>query len=173
MTHATVKPAEKLVVLGRVSGLYGVGGWVKIHSYTVPRTAILDYTDWLLGQDEEWQGAGLEGGRKHGDTVIAKFSDVDDRDGAAGLVGSDIAVRRASMPTTEVGEYYWTDLEGLEVIRGDGQVLGKVAYMLATGEHDVMVVQGEREVLIPFVAEKFVKDVDLASGVISVDWDWE
>ncbi len=55
----------------------------------------------------------------------------------------------------------------------DGRELGKVAYLLATGQHDVLVVQGEREVLIPFVMDKFILAVDLANGLIDVDWEWD
>ena len=36
------------VILGRVSGLFGVKGWFKVHSYTEPREAILNYRNWLL-----------------------------------------------------------------------------------------------------------------------------
>ncbi|MDZ7770842.1 MAG: hypothetical protein U5K38_18190 [Woeseiaceae bacterium] len=48
-----------------------------------------------------------------------------------------------------------------------------MAYLIATGTHDVLVVRGEREVLIPFVMETVVLDVDLAAGRISVDWEWD
>ena len=160
-------------MLGRISGVYGVKGWVRVHSYTDPRDAILGYAGWLLGNEQQWRDAHLEEGRKHGNAIIAKLAGVDDREVAATLLGTDVAVRREALPATADGEYYWTDLEGMRVVREDGAEIGRVAYMLATGDHDVMVVQGEREVLIPFVTDRIVKDVDLAGGVISVDWDWE
>ena len=98
---------------------------------------------------------------------------VDDRDEAAALVDCDIAVDRAAMPDADDGSYYWADLEGLKVVHSDGTELGHVAYLLETGANDVLVVQGEHERLIPFVAEKVILDVDLGNGVISVDWDWD
>ena len=48
-----------------------------------------------------------------------------------------------------------------------------VAYLLATGANDVMVVQGDQEILIPFITGRYVIDVDRAAGVIHVDWEWE
>ena len=165
---------DKPVVLGRVSGLFGVKGWNKIHSYTVPREAILDYSDWLLETNGQWRPLGIEEGKRQGKTVIARFEGVDDRDAAAELVNAQIGVQRKCLPQTANGQYYWSDLEGLSVVHVDGKALGKVAYLLETGANDVLVVQeGNKELLIPFVNEDVVKDVDLLKGEISVDWEWD
>lgn len=161
------------VVLGRVSGLYGVKGWVKLYSYTEPRDAILGYRNCLIGRRDAWRPAEMAEGRRQGKTLIARLDDTADRDKAAELVGLDIAVARDALPETAEGEYYWADLEGLAVVHQDGRRLGRVAYLMATGAHDVMVVQGDREILIPFVPGEIVLDVDLASGRIQVDWEWD
>ncbi len=164
---------EKAVILGRVTGLYGVKGWIKVHSYTEPREAILDYKDWLLLSDNDRQAVKLAEGKRHGRTVIARIDGVDDRDEAACYVDHEIGVPRETLPDTGRGEYYWADLEGLQVVHNDGRALGKVAYLLATGANDVLVVQGDQEILVPFVQDEVIKDVDLAAGVISVDWEWD
>lgn len=164
---------SKPVILGRVTGLYGVKGWIKVHSYTEPREAILDYKDWLLLRDGDRQSVKLAEGKRQGKAVIARIDGVDDRDDAAGYVGNDIAVPRERLPDTGRGEFYWADLEGLQVVHSDGRILGKVAYLLATGANDVLVVHGDEEILIPFVQEEVIKDVDLAAGVINVDWEWD
>lgn len=164
---------SKPLVLGRISGLYGVRGWIKVHSYTEPRDAILKYGNWLLEQDGVWRETSVAEGRKQGKTVIARLDAVTDRDMATAFVGMTIGVARLDLPETASGEYYWTDLEGMQVIHQDGRVLGKVAYLLATGANDVLVIQGDQEVLVPFVKDEVIKDVDLASGIISVDWEWD
>ena len=164
---------SKPLVLGRISGLYGVRGWVKVHSYTEPREAILKYGNWLLEQDGVWQETSVAEGRKQGKTVVARLDAVTDRDMASAFVGMTIGVARSDLPQTDSGEYYWADLEGLQVINQDGRVLGKVAYLLATGANDVLVIQGDQEVLVPFVKDEVIKGVDLASGIISVDWEWD
>lgn len=162
----------KPVVLGRVSGLFGVKGWVKVHSFTDPRDAILDYPDWFLIRDDEQHAVKISEGKKHGKSVIVKLAGIDDRDSAADHVDSDICVSRESLPATEVGEHYWTDLEGLQVIHKDGTVLGRVAYLLETGANDVLVVEGDQEILIPYVLDDVIENVDLDRGVINVNWEW-
>lgn len=161
------------VVLGRIAGVFGVKGWVKVFSYTEPREAILDYENWLLKRGDAWQEITVEEGKRHGSSVIAKLANVGDRDAAAELVDVDIVVPREELPDTEEREYYWTDLEGLQVVHRNGRSLGRVAYVMATGANDVLVVEGDRECLIPFVMDRFILDVDLARGVISVDWEWD
>jgi 16S rRNA processing protein RimM len=144
-----------------------------VFSYTQPREAILDYDRWFLKQKGEWQAAAVSEGKRHGKTVIVHIDGVDDRDQAAGLVDCDIAVERDALPVAEQGSFYWADLEGLRVIHRDGTELGRVAYLMETGANDVLVVQGEQERLIPFVADKVILGVDLDSGVINVDWEWD
>ena len=150
-----------------------MNGWVKVFSYTQPREAILDYDSWYLQRGDEWQPSQFVEGKKHGKGIIAHIEGIDDRDAAAGLIGSDIAVSRDTLPITEDDSYYWTDLEGLTVVHRDGTKLGSVAYLMETGANDVLVVQGETERLIPFVAGEVILDVDLDKGVISVDWEWD
>jgi 16S rRNA processing protein RimM len=161
------------VVLGRITGLFGVRGWVKVYSYTEPREAVLEYGRWLLAGQDGWQEAIVAEGQRHGKTIIARLDGYADRDQAAELVDTDIAVPRDELPETDKSEFYWSDLEGLTVVHRDGTVLGKVAYLLETGANDVMVLEGERERLVPFVMDKVVLGVDLDKGVIDVDWEWD
>jgi 16S rRNA processing protein RimM len=161
------------VVLGRISGLFGVKGWVKVYSYTEPREAVLEYRRWLLSGKDGWREASVAEGQRHGKTIIARLDGYVDRDQAAELIGTEIAVPRDELPEAEEGRFYWSDLEGLQVVHCDGTELGRVAYLLETGANDVMVVQGEQERLIPFVMGEVILGVDLASGRIDVDWEWD
>jgi 16S rRNA processing protein RimM len=164
---------EQPVLLGRVTGLFGVQGWVKVFSFTRPREAILDYDRWFLGQDGKWQPAEVAEGKQHSKTIIVRLDGVHDRDQAAALIGKDIAISRDDLAKTEVGSYYWADLEGMQVLHRDGTELGEVAYLMETGANDVLVTKGERERLIPFIADQVILDVDFAKGIISVDWEWD
>ena len=168
-----IESRHQPVLLGRIVGLFGVKGWVKVFSYTDPREAVLNYEGWLLGRNGNWERAGLAEGKRHGKSVIARLDGVDDRDTAAGLVGNDIGIDRDEMPEPEDGHYYWADLEGMRIVHRDGSEIGKVAYVMATGAHDVLVTEGPDERLIPFVMDRVVLDVDLADGVITVDWEWD
>ncbi|MBE2293884.1 MAG: ribosome maturation factor RimM [Phycisphaerales bacterium] len=159
------------VVLGRVSGLFGVQGWVRVFSHTEPREGITRYDPIFLRRHGEWQLFKIEAGRAHGPGVVLKFVGCDDRDQAASLLQSEIAVRRAQLPPPGPGEYYWTDLQGLQVITLEGVDLGVVESVFATGANDVLVVRGERERLLPFVRGQVVVEIDLAQRRLRVDWD--
>ena len=161
------------VILGRISGLFGVKGWVKVYSYTEPREAVLDYDRWLLSGKDGWQDATVAEGQRHGKTVIVRIDGYDDRDQAAGLIGTEIGIPRDELPETEDDQYYWSELEGLSVVDRDGTELGKVSHLLETGANDVMVVKGDTERLIPFAMGRFVLGVDLTKGEIRVDWEWD
>lgn len=161
------------VRIGRIVGVHGIRGELKIESWAEPRERIFDYQPWLLetapGRVEEVSGA--HGGSR-GKGMWARLPGVDGRDAASALIGTDISVDRALLPAPAEGEYYWADLEGLDVVDLDGVSLGRVSHVFATGANDVLVVRGgEREHLVPFVQGQFVHEVDLAAGRIRVDWD--
>lgn len=158
--------------MGRVAGLFGVQGWVKLISHTEPRTDILDYQPLYRQTAQGWQPVELEQGRVQGKGIIAKFLGFDDRDAATTLLGQDLAVSRTQLPAVDADEIYWADLQGLRVITLSGQALGVIDHLFDTGANDVMVVQGERERLIPFIPS-VVGTIDLTAKVLHVDWDPE
>jgi 16S rRNA processing protein RimM len=165
--------ASTPVVLGRISGLFGVRGWVKVFSYTEPREAVLKYKGLLLGRNGDWQPIKVAEGQRHGKTVILRLEGVDDRDQAAALIGTEIGAMRSELPEPEDGHYYWLDLIGLKVVHRDGTELGTIKDMLETGANDVMVVEGEQERLIPFIKGRTVINVDLNEKQVDVDWEWD
>ena len=164
---------NRFVTLGRISGVYGVRGWVKVHSYTEPRDNVVGFARWTLRTRAGESTVEVEDGRAQGSGVVAKLRGVDDREAARELIGADIAVERSALPACEPGEYYWTDLEGLEVVTPAGDRLGTVDYLVATGGHDVLVLAGQPPRLIPFVHGAVIRGVDLAAGVIVADWSPE
>ena len=159
------------VVLGRVSGLFGLQGWVRVFSHTEPRHGIIHYDPIFLRRQGEWRPFKIDAGRAHGAGVVVKFAGCDDRDQAALLIQSDIAVQRDQLPPPKPGEYYWADLEGLRVVTLDGAELGVVDHLFATGANDVLAVRGDRERLLPFVKGQVVVEIDLEQRLMRVDWD--
>jgi len=159
------------IVVGRISGIHGVRGWLKVMSYTRPRNNILDYNRWSLKQDDNWQEMVLLDGQPQGKGLIAQLEGVEDRDQARALLDADIAVKRSQLADAPAGEYYWHDLIGLEVCNQQNEILGQVKELLETGANDVLVVEGKHRILIPFVKERYVLDIDLDNSIIRVDWD--
>ena len=154
-----------------MTGLYGVKGWIKVHSYTHPRENIVNFVHWTLRQGGGHAPVEVVNGRLQGRTVVAKLLDIDDRDQARSLIGAEIMVERDDLPPCEPDEYYWTDLEGLGVMTATGEDLGHVDYLFPTGAHDILVVAGDRQRLIPFAQQRVVREIDLERGLIVVDWD--
>ena len=124
--------AEQRVLVGRVAGLFGVRGWVKIFSFTEPRTNILEYSPWYLSGGDGSSECTIAEGRVHGKGLIARIDGVADRDVAANYVGAEICVERDQFGPASADEHYWVDLEGMQVETTDGQVLGTVARLFAT-----------------------------------------
>lgn len=161
------------VVVGRIAALYGVRGWVKVFSHTDPRDNILRYQPWMVNFNGAWQTLEHVEGRIHQQGIVARLDGYDDRDAATALLGCDIAVRPEQLARLSPGEYYWSELIGLKVITTEGVELGVVEKLLETGSNDVLVVQGERERLLPYLPGSVVIDVDKSAGVLRVDWDPE
>ena len=131
----------KRVRVGRIVGLHGVQGQVKLESWTEPRLQIFRYQPWLLsapGVEREMSGIR---GNAQGKGMVATLPGITDRDQAAALVGCEITVSRDTLPPPSPGEFYWTDLEGLEVVTTEDAILGRVSHLFATGANDVMVVK--------------------------------
>ncbi|MFZ5574769.1 MAG: ribosome maturation factor RimM [Pseudomonadota bacterium] len=161
------------VVMGRVAAPFGVKGWVKVQPYCEDPAALVELASWRVGRGEAQAHYPVEAVQDHGNALLAKLAGIDDRDAAYALRGLEISVARSDLPPPEENAFYWSDLIGLTVCNRDGAELGRVAGLMETGAHDVLVVQGQREHLIPFVAA-FVGAVDLEKGTIEVDWgeDW-
>lgn len=168
---AAVGATPEMTILGRVSGIYGVKGWLRIFSHTSPRSNILDYPDWYLRQAGRWVKHEVQSGRVHGKGVVAQLQGCDDRDQAAKLLQAEIAIPREQLPDLQPDEFYWADLEGLKVQTTEGLDLGVIDHLFETGANDVIVVKGGRERLIPYLWQDVIQSVDLKAGVMIVDWD--
>lgn len=160
-----------LIVVGRVVGLFGVRGWVKIRSYTQPPENILNYHPWTVVMQGQRREVPVTASRVHGHGIVVQLQGGTDRDAVRDLIGADIAVHRRQLPPPEEGRYYWADLVGLEVLDAAGRSLGRVDHLMATGANDVLVVRGERERLIPFIRGRIIKDIDLERGTLTAEWD--
>jgi 16S rRNA processing protein RimM len=162
--------------------VFGVRGWVKVYSYTSPRVNVVRYNPWVLRQDGRESTRHVLAGQAHGDGVVASLEGIGDRDAAAALVGAEIEVDRTTLgpalggdgagPAVP-GEFFWVDLQGMEVRTRDGTSLGFVDHLFETGANDVMVVVGAGRHLIPFLYGGVVLAVDGERRLITVDWDPE
>lgn len=167
--------AGDTVVVGRILGAWGVQGWIQVYSWTDPPEALFTYQPWYLGGPD--RAVALLDWKRSGQRLVARLPDVDCPEKAAALADASILVCRSQLPDPRPGQYYWHDLIDLEVFNLQGHRWGRITRLLPTGAHDVLQVVGEdkKTILIPFVPDRFIREVDLAAGQVRVDWprEWE
>jgi 16S rRNA processing protein RimM len=162
---------EEWVTVARLVKARGIHGEVAADSLTDHpdrfkslRTARL----FDAGRDQPGPAVQLEDAWQHGDRVILKFSGIDTMSDAERLAGMELQVPLAERPPAPEGEYYQTDLVGCAVVGRDGAEIGRVKRVDSFGGPDLLVVEGKREFLVPFVRAVCV-DIDLAGRRIVVE----
>lgn len=174
----SVSPAEMLLA-GRIDGVYGIKGWVKIFALTDPVDNFLSFKRWFMRQGQHLVPLVFTDGRRHGKGLIACIKGVDDRTQAEKLRGTEVWVHPNELPVLDDEEFYWHQLQGLKVWsshEGQRVLLGAVDHLLETGANDVLVLRAcegsvdDRERLIPYLPGSVVQSVDLALGELCVDW---
>ncbi|PCK01018.1 MAG: ribosome maturation factor RimM [Alteromonadaceae bacterium] len=171
-----------LITVGKVTGVFGIKGWLKIASSTEPSDNILKYSPLWLKTRHGVKLVEFDSTAPRGQHFIVHVGGVDTPEEAANYVGSDIAVRENQLKPLHGGDFYWRQLIGLKVVTayaGESQDLGVVGSLLETGANDVLVVDhtessiDERQRLVPYVLEMYIQSVDLELGQITVIWDPE
>ncbi|MDB5840038.1 MAG: rimM [Herminiimonas sp.] len=169
---------EDLVLVGYVSGAYGINGWVRIRPYSSDADALLSAKTWWLDKPE-WHDVDMMQSKIHGGDVVAQLMGVAGRDAAEALKGASVQIRRSHFPPLADNEFYWIDLIGLAVENLRGEHLGVVGDLMDNGAHPILRVtpppdptleKARPECLIPFV-DQFVKTVDQDGKKITVDWE--
>ena len=159
------------MVLGKIAGTFGVQGWVKVSSYTEPPDNLLQYPVWQVHRHAEWSALEVSEARLTGKGILAKLAGIDSPEDARLWVGSELGVWRHELPPTQPGEYYLSDLEGLEAVNASGEALGRIDHFRSTPSATVVVVrrQGRPEQWVPFVKERIVR-IDLPGKCVVLDW---
>ena len=178
------------IEVGRILDAWGVKGWLKILPHSTDPEALLAAKSWFLQAPDAKFRPGfnafagtvslqVDEAKIHSDSVVAKFSGIDDRTLAEALRGARIFLPRSSFPAASKDEFYWVDLIGLNVVNREGVALGCVRDLMATGPQSVLCVEysapqqdgstSVAERMIPFVSV-FIDNVDIAGKCIKVDW---
>jgi len=119
-----------LVVMGRLTGAFGIQGWVKVRTFTETPGSLASYPRWWIRGKSGWQSAALQEFKVRPAAITAKLEGVEDRTGAELLRGCHVAVTRADLGEAGEGEFFWVDLEGLEVVNLQGESLGRVQELM-------------------------------------------
>ncbi|MDP1603718.1 MAG: ribosome maturation factor RimM [Legionella sp.] len=163
--------AVNWIVVGRFGRVHGIKGFITIHSYTEPRDNILRYTQWHALMGNHWQPLKLSRVEVNDKHILVQVEGFDEREQVASLTNIEIGVNREQLPELAAGEFYWHQLVGMQVVNQQGDALGEVVEILPTGSNDVLVVEGKKRQLIPYLPGRSVIDVNLSQRCITVDWD--
>lgn len=164
---------KQYVVVGQFAKTFGVSGWIKVHSYTYPPTNLVNYDPWFYNKNQAWLHVPVKDVQLQGHNIIALIEGYDSPESVRVFTGIEISVHRSQLPVLPEGEFYWYDLIGLSVHTVGGIELGQVIRVFNSGANDLLVVQGEKEHLIPFIRDHFVLSIDIPLRRIVVDWDPE
>ena len=177
----TQSAPEDLVLVGYVSGAFGLQGWVKIRPYSSTADALLSAPlFWLESPNQGGLARSVKcsSSKVHGEDIVARLEGIEDRNAAEAMKGTVIKISRQLFPALPEGEFYWVDLIGHAVQNLQGEDLGVVRDLMDNGAQSILRVADAQipeselskvERLIPFV-DHFVKEVNQAEKRIVVDW---
>jgi 16S rRNA processing protein RimM len=162
--------ADGFLRVGYIAGSHGLHGALRVRTDN-PDSTTLDALERLLvetaGGRREFKVLSVDAlGGGHQRVVL---EGVDDVDAAQALRGGAVMVAAASLPPLKEGEFYYFQIAGAEVFLTDGRRLGTIEDIMSTAGHDVWVVRdGEREVLVPVIAD-VVKAMDLEARRVTIE----
>ena len=139
------------IVIGKVVATHGIKGWVVIQSYSYPLQNIKNYNTFLHIKNSK-ECIKIINLRTMPKKIIIKIENYDDINISQSLVGQDIFIEASDIPALKEGEYYWKDIEGLEVYTTKDTYIGSVDFIFNNGANDVLAVkQNKGLVYIPYV----------------------
>jgi 16S rRNA processing protein RimM len=161
--------SDDKIIVGALSGSFGVQGDVRVKSFCADPEAIADYTP-LTRSDGTIVTTIVIKGQTKG-CLIARVDGITTKEEADGLNGIELFAQRDQLPSLPDDEYYHADLVGLMTFDTGGAELGRVKAVQTNGADDLLEIISPAHkdtVLVPFSA-KMVPTVDLASGRIVID----
>lgn len=162
--------------MGEVAGAYGVRGQIRVHNFSEVPVILTDMPEWLLKIDNQWKKLCVVSAKCHQSSIVAKIDGIDDRDMAASLRHTLVAVYKKALPKAEEDAFYWYELLDMQVINREKQPLGTVKQVIRSPANDILEVAdgaSEKTYLIPLAASA-IDQIDRSQQQILVDWgiDW-
>lgn len=157
--------AERLILVGRVAGAFGVKGEVRITAYTEDPVALARYRD--LRREDGSPGLTLTAGRAHKGALVGRAREIATREEAEALRGLQLYVPREALPAPDEDEFYLADLIGLAAVDPGGVELGRIKSVQNFGAGDLLEIARATGPTwwLPFTKEA-VPEVRIADGVV-------
>ncbi len=168
-----INKEKNWVVIGKFGRPQGLTGLVRVFSFTEPKDNLYDYKPWHIKVNNNIQKIDPVELKRNTKFDLVKIAGYESREQIAILTNTEIIIEGKQLPILANNEYYWHELIDMNVQNVEGVHLGKVKEMLATGSNDVMIVEGEKRFLIPYIHDNFILSVDNENKLITVNWDPE
>jgi len=155
------------IPVGQIVAFHGLRGEVRFRYYNESTQAFLGYRVFFADPDGRKIELKPSRVRLQGGTFVLKFMGLDTREKVGFLLDKELFVAESDLPPLEDGEYYDFQLVGLEALTMDGRVVGRVRDVMHTGASDILVIAGDREVLVP-MTENHIGDISLSDGFVRI-----
>ncbi len=155
------------VAVGRVLSTRGLQGEVRFRYYNESESNLAGYTALYAdheGRKVQLKPSKVEARRGH---FLIQFGELETAEAVSFLIGRELYVREEDLPVLGEGEYYDFQLIGLRAINEHNEPLGQVTEVIHTKASDVVVIEGEKELLIP-MQESFILDIDIDAALMKV-----
>lgn len=161
---------DDLLPVGVTTGTHGLRGDLKVRPFSDDASALLAAVEvFVRCRQEVAVPFRVAAAKEHKANVLLRLRGCETIDAVQSLVGCEVLMRRSDLPALPDTEFYWFELEGLNVRDRRFGDLGVLEEMFSTAAHDIYVVRGRfGEVLIPAV-EAFIVEVDCPGRRMLVD----
>lgn len=148
--------SDDTIVIGKIISTHGIDGWVAIESYSYPREKINTYNPYLI-VDEQHLPITIKELKIMPKKIIIKLEGYNNISDSEKILGEKIYIKTSDLKTLEDGEYYWHDLEGLDMYTTKQHYLGKVDFIFNNGSNDIMAIKNNNDhIYIAFIKKNIV-----------------
>lgn len=148
--------SDNVIVIGKVLSTHGIDGWIAIESYSYPREKINTYNTHLI-IDEQQVSITIKDLKIMPKKIIIKLEGYDHISDSEKILGEKIYIKTSDLKTLEDGEYYWHELEGLDIYTTKQHYLGKVDFIFNNGSNDIMAIKSNNDyIYIAFIKKNIV-----------------
>ena len=164
---------DRKILLGKLGKPHGVKGFLYFHYYGESLKSLLSYEFLYLEDSSQIK---LERFFEKSNRLIVKFQNYNDRDSIESFRDKEVFIPESKLPELEDGEVYLYQLQGLIVKNLNDTILGEIKGSMGTKSNEVLIVHGykesidDKERLIPYIKQEFIKEISLEENYIIVDW---
>ncbi|MEL6349988.1 MAG: ribosome maturation factor RimM [Myxococcota bacterium] len=150
-------PPDDVVILGRVNGVFGIRGEVRLFLYNPGSALLRKEQDVVLRHDGATRTVRLKSRPGAGKRILGRIHGVTTPEQARALVGADILFKKADLPPLEEDTFYHHQILGLPVQTPSGELLGHLREIFSSGDVDIWLVRSrDQEFYIPAIEDEII-----------------